>query len=99
MKDKLAEEYLRTALGNNMNISTLKLKFWTEVMTDFAREFHEAKMKEITDADIEAWVSKAIDRLLPLRHRMSKRTFETISVALEIGAKAMQNGEIKHIEK
>ena len=35
---KLAEKYLYKALGGNMNISTLKLKFWHEIMTDFASQ-------------------------------------------------------------
>jgi len=33
-----AEGYLKNALGGNMNISTLKLKFWIEIMEEYASE-------------------------------------------------------------
>jgi len=32
-----AEQYLNVALGGNMNISTLKLKAWYEIMEDYAQ--------------------------------------------------------------
>jgi hypothetical protein len=44
---------------------------------------HKAKMKEVTDADIKEWVSK--------QFLHGESAFK--------GAKAIQNGEIKHIEK
>lgn len=40
-----AEEYLKMALGGNMNISTLSLNFWYEVMTEFAT-LHAQQMAE-----------------------------------------------------
>jgi hypothetical protein len=35
---KGAKEWLKRALGNNMNISTLKLKFWIEAMEQYRAE-------------------------------------------------------------
>jgi hypothetical protein len=54
---------------------------------EFAEAYHEAKLKEITDADIEAWAEKEFgdSMIIP----------EQAAIA---GAKAALNGEIKHIE-
>jgi len=43
-KKQSAEEYLKNALGGNMNISTLKLKFWYEVMQEYAEAYSKKKM-------------------------------------------------------
>ena len=40
MRLKTAEEFLVIALGGNMNIATLKLKAWHEIMTDYAKHYH-----------------------------------------------------------
>jgi hypothetical protein len=45
---KGAEDYLKKALGNNMNISTLKLKFWIEAMDQYRAE-------GLREKDIETW--------------------------------------------
>lgn len=42
-----AEEYLKVALGGNMNISTLKPLAWHEIMTDFAKHYHKELSKSV----------------------------------------------------
>ncbi len=43
MKLRLAEMYLSRALGGNLNISTLKLKFWYGIMNDYAKYYHNSQ--------------------------------------------------------
>lgn len=55
--------------------------------------YHEQKMKEVTDSDIEAWASLQVNP-------ESKKDFERgLWLGLKVGAKAALNNEIKHIEK
>ena len=42
---KTPKEFIETALGGNMNISTLKLKVWEEMLGDYAKYYHEEKGK------------------------------------------------------
>ena len=85
---KFAKDYLDIALGGNMNISTLKLKFWYEIMVEFAKAYYQAKNTEITEADIGKWV-----RETELEDVSSSRG--DILTFWE----AFKNGEIKHINK
>jgi len=43
------EEYLEIALGGNMNIGTLKLQAWYDIMTTYAKYYH----KEMSDTESE----------------------------------------------
>lgn len=42
-----AEEYLKVALGGNMNIRTLKPAAWHDIMTDFAKHYHKELSKSV----------------------------------------------------
>ena len=53
-------------------------------MIEAIQAYHEAKMKEITDGDIEAYLDA---------HEVDD---PILRKALRIGAKAMRDGEIKH---
>jgi len=60
-------------------------------MREYAKVYHEAKMKEVTDEDIERWAFKGkdLDEL--------KRPFNRgYTIGLSHGAKAFRDGEIKH---
>lgn len=50
---KTVEEYLNVALGGNMNIATLKPKFWHEIMTDYAKHYHKESTTKPIDELIE----------------------------------------------
>ena len=50
--------------------------------------YHEAKMKEVTDADFEEWAS-----VQDLGYRAN---YYIMKDGAKMGIKAMQNGEIKH---
>jgi len=65
----------------------------TEPIYEAMQAYHEAKMKEITDVDIEEYASAIVSP-------ESKKDFERGEwYGLKYGAIAMRDGEIKHIEK
>jgi hypothetical protein len=59
-------------------------------MTPYADDYHEAKLKEITDADIEAWADRYLKNIGTIRYSAEAR-YDFIQ-----GAKAALNIEIKH---
>jgi hypothetical protein len=88
MKDKLAEEILNEAhrISSALPLSSLQKHFTYLAM----QRYHEAKMKEVTDGDIEAFASLQ-------SNPESKKDFERgLWLGIKVGAEAMQNGEIKH---
>jgi len=86
MTDKLAEEILDEAhkISSAMPLSSLQKHFTYLAM----QRYHEAKLKEVTDADIS-------------KHRELTIGDEgnPYNGGYFDGAKAMREGEIKHIEK
>ena len=85
MTDKLAEEILDEAhkISSAMPLSALQKHFTYLAM----QRYHEAKMKEVTDADIVKYAFNCYPDSYNMR------------VACINGARDMRNGEIKHIEK
>ena len=80
MKDKLAEQILFKY--------RLKARGMTEEdMIKAMQAYHEAKMKEVTDEDIENWIDKRFARVS--RYGLGK------SIGAFIAAKAFRDGEIK----
>ena len=57
------------------------------VMQEYAEAYHESKMAEITDEDIEKWVDDEIKKEPMLGYSRAMMIYS---------AKAFKNGEIKH---
>ena len=92
--DKLAEEILDKIIQDHpmlMSINDCDRKIALET----AEQYYEAKLKEITDADIEVWA----DRIAHLKDNEIAEGIESkeFNSGLVIGAKAMRDGKIKHI--
>ena len=84
MTDKLAEEILKTSCAENRVFLTSNE--WHTII-EAMQAYHEAKMKEVTDEDIEAFIdAHEVDDII-------------LRKALRIGAKAMRDGEIKRNQK
>ena len=97
MKDKLAEEIL------NKMVDGFVPYFSESEVIEAMQAYHEAKLREskiiesferenqyVTDEDIEAWASLQ-------SNPESEKDFERgLWLGIKVGAKAMQNGEIKH---
>ena len=60
--------------------------------------YHEAKMKQITDDDIKKWALYDREYLIDYEVSTSSELNQRLR-GREEGAKAMRDGEIKHIEK
>ncbi len=56
-----AEEYLKVALGGNMNISTLKPAAWHDIMTDFAKHYHKELSKSVLPDVSKCYSEKDMD--------------------------------------
>lgn len=71
---KTVEEYLNIALGGNMNIATLKPKFWHEIMTDYAKYYHKESTTKPAQAPRQksGW-GKPIDELIEIAEFFSSR--------------------------
>lgn len=80
----LAKKIISRLIGNEYMPAEMVLSL-NEVYK-LMEDYHEAKMKEITDADIEEWAF----RNYPDSYNMRK--------SCKAGAKAMREGEIKHID-
>ena len=94
MTDKLAEEILAKfieKLDYTYRYKTInERKNIINELRYLMQAYHEAKMKEVTDGDIEAFASLQ-------SYPESKKDFERgLWLGIKVGAKAMQNGEIKH---
>ena len=84
MKDKLAEEIL------NKMVDGFVPYFSESEVIEAMQAYHEAKMKEVTDADIE---HKADD----VANRESSKGFERGEwLGFKEGARAFRDGLIKH---
>lgn len=79
--DKIAEEIIKPFLFEWHFVTDIVYK---DNAIEAMQSYHEAKLKEITDSDIEAWAKK---KGMPEDYHI-----------LIIGAKALLNGEIKHIK-
>lgn len=84
MTDKLAEEILDEAhkISSAMPLSAVQKHFTYLAM----QRYHQAKMKEVTDEDIELYAR---------RNSLS----EVTERGMIEGAKAMRDGKIKHKEE
>ena len=88
MKDKLAEEILNdtTYAGAYDNIER-------DELIKAMQAYHEDKLKEVTDEDIEEYASAIVSP-------ESKKDFERGEwYGLKYGAIAMRDGEIKHNQR
>jgi uncharacterized phage-associated protein len=88
MKDKLAEEILDEAhkISSAMPLSALQKHFTYLAM----QRYHKARMKEVTDEDIEAWADGIADA-------GSLKDFERGEwLGIKEGARAFRDGGIKH---
>ena len=84
MIDKLVEEIANDFL----DFEGLEIpKDGIPIICRAMQAYHEAKMKEVTDEDIEAYLDA---------HEVDDKILRG---ALRIGAKAMRDGVIKHIKK
>ena len=84
MKDKLAEEIL------NKMVDGFVPYFSESEVIEAMQAYHEANLKEVTDEDIESFASLQ-------SNPESKKDFDRgLWLGIKVGAKAMQNGEIKH---
>lgn len=86
MKDKLAEEIL------NKMVDGFVPYFSESEVIEAMQAYHQAKMKEVTDEDIERQI-KQINR------REALCTVDYYSTGFIEGAKAMRDGLIKHKEE
>ena len=84
-KDKLAEEILNKYLSPEFLCdNSIEGGAWlTEPIYEAMQAYHEAKMKEVTDADIEVWAEKEFGDSMVIPE-----------IAAMAGAKAMRDGEI-----
>ena len=77
-----AEEFLDEALGGNMNISALKPLAWHEIMTAYAKHYHEAKSD--SSAGLEAAVIlKGINDEPEYPGEMTDKLWDTLKIAFE----------------
>jgi len=79
---KLAEKLFEEYIGEGQ----YGIDFEKKHIIEFAEAYHEARMKEVTDEDIELYAR---------RHSLSEATKHGI---IE-GAKAFRDGKIKHKEE
>lgn len=86
MKDKLAEEIL------NKMVDGFVPYFSESEVIEAMQAYHQAKMKEVTDEDIERQI-KQINR------REALCTVDYYSTGFIAGAKAIRDGKIKHKEE
>ena len=70
---KTSEEYLNVALDFNLNISTLKLKFWTEIMAEYAEYYHQEKLKEGQVMPTDEEIEKVFEHYHPARDEDEKK--------------------------
>jgi hypothetical protein len=86
MNDKLAEEIL-----DKYDIPKNDWRF--DIIAEAMQEYHKARLKEITDSDIEEWANG-------IANPESKKDFERGEwLGIKEGAKAFRDNKIKHIEK
>ena len=87
MKDKLIKEIS----DDFLDFEGLEIpKDAIPIICRAMQAYHEAKMKEVTDADFEEWAS--------VQDFGYGANYYIMKAGAKMGIKAMQNGEIKHIE-
>ena len=105
MKDKLAEE-IRKVLSQIVmgeyadgtpyyfgDETGQEMEEAIKLLMPLFPAYHKAKMKEVTDEDIEAFADK-------FARADSNKSFERGEwLGIKEGVRAMRDGEIKHIEK
>lgn len=93
--DKLAEEILDNLMIPEIPSGAIVYMRHEVIkaMQEYAEKWHEAKLKEITDDDIEAWAKPIADHASDNPNKKLK-----VKLLLKVGAKAILNGEIKHID-
>jgi hypothetical protein len=92
MTDKLAEEIIEKKLKGAVFYGAKDGIDGRQLVINAMQAYHEAKLKEITDVDIEAWANG-------IANPESKKDFERGEwLGIKEGAKAVLSGEIKHIE-
>ena len=88
-KDKLAEEIL------NKMVDGFVPYFSESEVIEAMQAYHEAKMKEVTDADIEAWANSKEKIIDEMPETLKLHITKKIECRIK-GAKAFRDGEIKH---
>jgi len=94
--EKMAEEILHDNLNEHLSIfvNTYPVAYQSEQMlkdwiVNAMKDYHQAKLAEVTDEDIETWAENFV--------KNPEHYFHSVK-DLIIGAKAFQKGEIKHID-
>lgn len=97
---KLAEKILEDTFISSGSFLDVD---YIDLYVDAMQAYHEAKMKEVTDEDIEAyfktWQNPRIKTADEQYEQWLNRYLEELIDSAIEGAKAMRDGEIKHIEK
>lgn len=100
-----ATEYIKEKWGDNWLRNSWEPGDVIDALEEFAETYHKAKMKEITDADIEVWAEEEIER----QRKGFKAINDELPISFDswmeglkhckiISAKALRDGNIKHIE-
>jgi len=97
---KTKEEILTRALNNRCKYESSKeMDFDTHLaIMDAMQAYHEAKMKEVTDKDIEVWANSKEKIIEEMPETLKLHITKKIECRIK-GAKAMRDGEIKHNER
>ena len=66
-----------------------------QLLVEAMQAYHEAKMKEVTDADIEAWANSKEKIIDEMPETLKLHITKKIECRIK-GAKAFRDGEIKH---
>lgn len=89
-KAMTAKEFYENQLHDK---TTVVGRLEKDEIIELMQSYHEARMKEVTDEDIEAWADGIADA-------GSLKDFERGEwLGIKEGAKAFRDGEIEHIEK
>jgi hypothetical protein len=103
--DKLYQQTYHEAKMKEVTDGDINSKIWDSLIsaTAIPAAYHEAANKQITDEDIEAyfktWQNPRIKTADEQYEQWLTRYLEELIDSAIEGAKAMRDGEIKHVEK
>lgn len=93
MKDK--DKELARKILNKRASDTINGLYHYDSLFELMQAYHEAKMKEVTDADIEAWANSKEKIIDEMPETLKLHITKKIECRID-GAKAFRDGEIKH---